>query len=58
LHEEGIFKNGQKDGIYKWYYKNGNVKYKDIYQKGQKINRKAYDMGGKLKFNQDYPILE
>ncbi len=27
----------------------------DTYKKGAKINRKWYDMKGKLEFDQDYP---
>ena len=46
------------EGIFKGYYKSGGIAYIDTFKNGQKINRKAYDKIGKLKFDQNYPYTE
>ena len=59
------YKNGAKqsianflgdklNGVAKTFYQNGALLYKDTYKNGEKINRKAYDKEGRLKFSQDY----
>ena len=59
LRQEGNYKNGKLDGILKMYYKKWGISYVvDTYKNGQKINRKAYHVNGKLKFDQDYPYTE
>ena len=48
------FLGGNLHGVVKTYYQNGALLYKDTYKNGEKINRKAYDSEGRLKFSQDY----
>lgn len=58
LWTERNYKNNKREGISKTYYESGGIEYIDTYKNGEKINRKAYDEEGKLKFNQDYPYTE
>ena len=53
IYEENL-KNGKRGGVYKEYYCDGIIKYKDTYSNGELKNRKAYDKEGKLKFDQSY----
>jgi hypothetical protein len=48
------FLNDKLHGVVKSYYGNGALCYKDTYKHGEKINRRAYDEEGRLKFDQDY----
>ena len=41
-------------GKVKLYRKDGSLAYIDVYKGGEKINRKAYDVRGRLEFDQDY----
>ena len=52
--EEGPYKDGKQDGKFKEYRKDGSLEYLDTYKNGVKLNRKAYDEEGKLKFEQNY----
>jgi len=56
LKAEWNYRLDQLDGINRIYYRTGGIKYIDTYKNGQKVNRKAYDRRGKLKFEQDYPV--
>lgn len=49
------YKSNKLEGIARIYYSDGEIKYIDTYKNGEKINRKAYDKEGKLRFDQDYP---
>lgn len=48
------FKDGKPYGIVKTYYRNGELEYLDTYENSKKINMKAYDNEGKLRFDQNY----
>lgn len=48
------FQHGKQHGIQKTYDQKGNLIYKDTYKNGDKINRKAFDNEGRLKFDTDY----
>jgi len=52
-----MYKDKKLDGISKVFYKNGEVAYIDTYVNGEKSKRIAYDQYGRLKFEQDYPIM-
>ena len=54
LEGEWIFKDGKHEGKSKIFRENGSIAYIDIYKNGVKVNRKAYDEEGKLKFEQNY----
>jgi antitoxin component YwqK of YwqJK toxin-antitoxin module len=43
------YKNGEQEGISREYYENGKIRYIDTFKDGQKIERKACDLRGKLK---------
>lgn len=58
LKSEWNFKGNKPSGICKIYYKSGEIAYIDTYLDGEKINRKAYDPEGKLKFDENYPSLQ
>jgi len=58
LHSEDHYKNDKLEGISKIYDNEGQIRYITRYKKGRKINRKAYDKDGKLKFDFDYPPPE
>ena len=47
-------KEGRPDGPVVTYYKDGEIRYIDIYEQGKRLNRKKYDAEGRLLFNQDY----
>ncbi len=51
---EWNYHNDKPDGVTKVYYHSTVVQYADTYKDGVKINRKAYDEEGKLKFEQNY----
>lgn len=46
--------NGILDGPVITYYRNGEIHYIDVYEKGWKVNRKKYDEEGQLIFDQNY----
>jgi len=51
---EWNYHNGKPDGVTKIFYHSTVVHFADTYKDGVKINRKAYDEEGKLKFDQNY----
>jgi hypothetical protein len=54
LQEDGIYKDGKKEGKFKLYRWDGTIEYIDTYKNGEQINRKAFDVEGRLLFDQDY----
>lgn len=51
----GLFKKGKKNGLYREYYKNGNLKYDGYFLNGYKVdNHKEWFEDGKLKSSGDY----
>ena len=54
---EEHFESDKLEGLSKWYYENGVIKYIDTYKSGQRINRKSYDTVGKLEFEKDYAYI-
>lgn len=51
---EATLRDGKEDGKSKTYREDGSIEYIDAYKNGEKINRKAFDIEGKLLFDQDY----
>ncbi|HTL47536.1 MAG TPA: hypothetical protein VL688_05680 [Verrucomicrobiae bacterium] len=47
-------KDGKKQGPAITYYEDGEIQYIDIYDNGNRVNRKKYDHEGKLEFEQNY----
>jgi len=54
LANEWTTKDGKIEGDYKIYNEEGLLMYIDVYKKGVKIKRKAFDEKGKIKFEQKY----
>jgi hypothetical protein len=47
-------KNGKPHGYVTTYYPNGEILYIDVYESGQRLNRKKFNKEGFLEFEQDY----
>jgi len=54
LQSELNYKDGQLDGKNVTYWENGSYGTIDTYQNGHMVNRKSYNMYGKLLFEQNY----
>ena len=52
------YKNGKRDGKTIRYYVNGEVRYINIFKKGDLINRKEYDEKGNLKLERNHQIKD
>ena len=52
------YRNNKLDGASKIFYESGEIAFIDTYANGEKINRRAYDSFGKLKFDETYPLIE
>ena len=46
---EGSFKDGNKDGLFTWWYGNGKKEYEGSYKDGKKISVKEWNEDGSIK---------
>ena len=46
---KGGWKNGKKDGLFTWWYKNGKKEYEGTYSEGKKLSVEEWNEDGSAK---------